>query len=62
MVNSATLVYDALGKAGYTDIDESINKVLREGENFFVSPRQSDMISDKVSELLAAAIDELFLY
>lgn len=62
VVNSATLVYDALGKAGYTDIDESINKVLREGENFFVSPRQSDMISDKVSELLAAAIDELFLY
>lgn len=62
VVNSATLVYDALSKAGYEDIDENIEKVLREGESFFVSPRQSDMISDRVSTLLAAAIDELFLY
>ncbi len=62
VVNSATLVYDALKSAGHSEIDESLEKVLREGESFFVSPRQSDMISDRVSALLASAIDELFLY
>ena len=62
VVNSATLVYDALQNAGYTEMDESIERVLREGESFFVSPRQSDRISDSVSQLLSAAIDSLFLY
>ncbi len=62
VVNSATLVYDALQNAGYTEIDEKIERVLQEGESFFVSPRQSDRISDRVSALLSAAIDSLFLY
>jgi len=61
VVNSATLVYDALTNAGYKEFDDKIMQVLQSGESFFVSPRQSDMISDKVSELLASAIDELFL-
>lgn len=62
VVNSATLVYDALSRAGHEEVDESLEKVLKEGESFFVSPRQSDQISDKVSILLADAINELFLY
>ena len=62
VVNSSTLVYDALQKAGYSEIDEKIENVLREGESFFVSPRQSDEISQRVSELLSGAINELFLY
>ena len=62
VVNSATLVYDALQNAGYTEVDEKIERVLHEGESFFVSPRQSDRISDRVSVLLSAAIDSLFLY
>lgn len=62
VVNSATLVYDALQNAGYTEIDEKIERVLHKGESFFVSPRQSDRISDRVSALFSAAIDSLFLY
>lgn len=62
VVNSSTLVYDALAKAGCDEIDSNIERVLKEGENFFVSPRQSDMISDSVSAMLSRAIDELFLY
>ncbi len=62
VVNSATLVYDALQSAGYTEVDEKIERVLRDGESFFVSPRQSDRISDSVSSLLSAALDTLFLY
>ncbi|MBQ6892923.1 MAG: GPR endopeptidase [Clostridia bacterium] len=62
VVNSATLVYDALSRAGFEEIDDGLENVLKEGESFFVSPRQSDQISDKVSALLAGAINELFLY
>ena len=62
VVNSATLVYDALESAGYTEIDDRIERVLKEGESFFVSPRQSDRISESASDLLAGAIDTLFLY
>lgn len=62
VVNSSTLVYDALTRAGHEEIDKNLEKVLREGESFFVSPRQSDRISDKVSSLLADAINKLVLY
>ena len=62
VVNSSTLVYDALQKAGHGHIDKSIEKVLHDGESFYVSPKESDMISEKVSILLSRAIDELFLY
>ena len=62
VVNSATLVYDALTRAGHDKFDKNLEKVLKEGESFFVSPRQSDRISDKVSSLLADAINELILY
>ncbi len=61
VVNSSTLVYDALQNAGYKEIDDKMERVLREGESFFVSPRQSDEISCRVSELLSGAINELFL-
>ena len=61
VVNSATLVYDALLSAGCTELVPEVEKVLNEGESFFVSPRQSDEISDKVSSLLANAIDKMFL-
>ncbi len=61
VVNSSTLVYDALSRAGHTELDDQLVKVLHEGESFFVSPRQSDMISERVSELLADAINHLFL-
>lgn len=62
VVNSATLVYDALQNAGYGEIDDRIEKVLRAGESFFVSPRQSDRISESVSNLLSGALDTVFLY
>lgn len=61
VVNSSTLVYDALQNAGFESIDENLRQVLRDGESFFVSPKQSDRISESVSELLSGAINELFL-
>ena len=61
VVNSATLVYDALKKAGFDSFDEKIMSVLKSGESFFVSPKQSDRISESAAELLSGAIDRLFL-
>ncbi len=61
VVNSATLVYDALQSAGYTEVDDRMERVLHEGESFFVSPRQSDRISESVADMLADAIDRLCL-
>lgn len=62
VVNSATLVCDALQSAGYTALDPKMEAVLREGESFFVSPRQSDRISNSVADLLADAIDRICLH
>ena len=62
VVNSATLVYVALQSAGYTEVDDRMERVLHEGESFFVSPRQSDRISESVADMLADAIDRLCLY
>lgn len=62
VVNSATLVCDALRSAGYTAFDPKMEAVLREGESFFVSPRQSDRISNCVADLLADVIDRICLH
>lgn len=62
VVNSSTLVYDALMRAGHSEIDEELQKVLHEGESFFVSPRQSDQISEQTADLLASAVNKMFLY
>lgn len=60
VVNSATLVYDALHEAGIDSISESLQKVLETGKSFFVSPKESDLITHEVSELLSDAIGMAF--
>ena len=60
VVDSATLVYDALAMAGIESVDRQLHEVLKKGREFFVSPKQSDMIVKKVSALLARAIGLAF--
>lgn len=60
VVNSSTLVYDALSEAGITELDDSLRKVLENGKSFFVSPKESDVITARMAELLAAAISTAF--
>ena len=43
VVQSATLVWDALQSAGIQEIDERLEHVLKSGVNFFVSPKESDV-------------------
>lgn len=59
VVDSATLVYDALENAGALNGDE-IKSALSDQKSFFVSPRDSDIICDCVSEILANAINRAF--
>lgn len=60
VVDSATLVYDALRQAGIEEIDEPLQSVLENGKSFFVSPKDSDVITEEVARLLAGAIREAF--
>ena len=56
VVNSATLVYDALTEAGIEEIGDSLHKVLENGRSFFVSPKESDVITHEVAKLLSRSI------
>ena len=60
VVDSATLVYDALRRAGIEEIDNKLRGVLENGRRFFVSPKESDTITVQTASLLADAIEEAF--
>lgn len=59
VVNSATLVWDALREAGIEE-DPRLREVLEKGKNFFVSPKESDLICQSVAQLFARAIGLAF--
>lgn len=56
VVSSTTLVYDALSRAGVRQLDAKSAQALEQGRDFFVSPKESDVIVKKVAALLARAI------
>ena len=60
VVDSSTLVCDALERAGVGKISSELKRVLNDGRSFFVSPKESDMITKSVSELLSSALDITF--
>ena len=60
VVHSATLVYDALQEAGIDKIDDRLHHVLESGRSFFVSPKESDLISAHGAGMLAKAIELSF--
>ena len=60
VIDSSTLVYDALEKAEIENISDNLRQVLDNGRGFFVSPKECDVISERVSILLAEALDTAF--
>ena len=62
VVDSATLVYDALERAGLgeNDIPDRLREVLSEGVSFFVSPKESDVVTEKAARLVADAVNLTF--
>ena len=61
VVDSSTLVYEALEKASITEIDEPLKKILENGRGFFVSPRECDVLVSHFSKLLSKAIELAFV-
>ena len=60
VVNSATLVWDAINEAGMDGDDPRLQEVLERGKSFFVSPKESDLICESVAQLFARAIGLAF--
>ena len=59
VVDSATLVWDALAEAGLEEEDGALSRVLENGRSFIVSPRESDLIADAVAELLGGTLNRV---
>ena len=60
VVNSATLVWDALNEAGLGGEDERLREALEKGKSFFVSPKESDIICESIAQLFARSIGLAF--
>ena len=60
VVDSSTLVYDALERAGIGEFSDEVRAVLDGGRDFFVTPKECDMIIDRVSSMLSEAIEKAF--
>lgn len=62
VVDSSTLVYDALERAGIDedDISDELKKVLDNGKSFFVSLKESDVIITDIAGLLSESIEKAF--
>ncbi len=59
VVDSSTLVYDAL-EAGGVDLAngaEELRAVLENGRSFFVTPKESDVVTKEMSRIISEAID-----
>lgn len=60
IVDSSTLIYDALERAGTKEISEPLREILQNEKSFFVSPRDSDIIIEEVSTVLSKGINKAF--
>lgn len=60
VIDSSTLVYDVLEQAGVEEISDEVDQVLERGREFFVSPKECDMLIEELSALLASAIEKAF--
>ena len=57
VVDSATLVCEALKLSESGEPNEQLRKILENGKSFFVSPKECDVIVSHFSKLLSKAID-----
>ncbi len=57
VVDSSTLVYDALEEAGIRELSPALIRVLENNRSFFVSPQETDLVTATLSALLADAVD-----
>ena len=62
VVDSATLVLDALERAGveFSSLPDSMNDVLKDGESFFVTLKDSDTAVERMSGVISSALNNFF--
>lgn len=60
VVNSSTLIFDALSEAGINDFDDKTLKRLDSSENFFVTTKDCDITNERLSKILSNAINRTF--
>ncbi|MBQ8004830.1 MAG: GPR endopeptidase [Clostridia bacterium] len=60
VVNSSTLLYEALNRAGIKEYSQELQEVLENGRSFFVTPKESDIITKQLSLLLSDALSMAF--
>ena len=60
VVDSSTIVSDALEAAGLGELCDEVRRVLDEGKTMFVAPRECDVISEVVASIISAAIEYTF--
>lgn len=60
VVDCATLVWDALERAG-CECGEEMRALLEKERSYFVSPKDGDIICDEVAALIASAINRAYM-
>jgi len=56
IIESATLVYDALEAAGVEDFSHTLDKVLSNDTSFHVSVKEADIATRELAQIVAAAV------
>ena len=56
VIDSSTLVYEALNEAKIENISYELEKILNNNRNFFVSPKDSDIIVSSLASIISNAI------
>ncbi|MBE6607932.1 MAG: GPR endopeptidase [Ruminococcaceae bacterium] len=62
VVDSATLVIDALERAGIEDLPDSLIPVLEEGMSFFVTLKDSDIAVLELSKIIFESLNTFFAF
>ena len=57
VVGSSTLVCDALEQAGITEISPELEAILEGGRDFFVTLNDSDAVIERISDIIACAVN-----
>ena len=60
VVESATLIRDALTEGGMEEESKALHALLENGRGFFVAPKNIDVLVPSVGKLLAEAIEKAF--
>ena len=60
VVESSTLVYDALRCGGCERPTEGLNRALEQGRGYFVSPKEIDLLVSAAGRLLAFSLEKAF--